>query len=482
MGSERKVSSNQDDKKSAAAEGPAAKVYKPGMNWCTFSPYRSRYLGIVSEKNDSISVIDCLSSESMQKTRTLKHSELIAVGSLHHSEILLTVSCNSIKFWDKTHLAQVKPREPASEFVFETRFLCGSLKEAPSWMSAQLHVLPDDQSIIIAKKDSKEIMIIDLVNKKSDIFTMDFVIRHSAFVEPHYLALGHENGIHLYNVLEKDYLKNPPLFKFDVPNLREFLIWPGGHLWAIGQDFRNTRYTICEFIPDQPLKPLIKLPEIIASGKYASPVITAGNFCYCPKGDPRDLLLKSLDPQTGITSLLKTANPKEEICFIFSTIRGVCADYWDGYLQFFALKEPPLLTQQELKETILSKTTLAPDPANMIAAYAFEYAPEFFAPAKQPQPDKKSDVIADLRNFIKEFSYEPKYREELKQLLSAILEKGERTYADCFDGCRELIKLVLEKEKTHLHYFSDKERELATFLILVKNLDEPMSDFKLVPR
>lgn len=331
---------------------------------------------------------------------------------------------------------------------------------------------------------------------KSEIVKMNFDIQDSAFIEPHYLALGHVNGIHLYNVLEKDYLKKPPLFSFDVPNFKNLIIWPGGHLWAIGNyddsDHGCVRYTICEFIPNQPLKPVIKLPEICSSSPYAQPVIVAGKFCYCPAGDPRGMMLKSLDPQTGKMHLLKAMVPEEEIQYIFSTIQGVCTKYWDinNQLVFGLLKEEtPLLTQKELKEAILSETKLTPDTAKIVAEYAFAYAPEFFAPAKQPQLKDEFNVVFDLNGYINKFVDLPDYQRELKILLSAISEKGDRTYADCLAGCPKLMGLVKAKEADRLRvYFYEKGMqviyrlsELAMYLIALKNLDDPMNEFKLIP-
>lgn len=482
MSFERKALFNQELKQDPTVRPTANEFLPSGRR--TFKPYQSRYLGVVSDRNDSVLVVDCSSSEAIKKTCILEHKNLIALGSLHHSETLLTVSTSGIKFWDKQCLAEDKPQKPSSEFAFETEFVCAALQLKDNYERAQVHILPNDQSIIIVKRNSPDIMLINLAEKKSEILKTDFYISDSVFVEPHYLALGHGDEISLYNVLEKDFIKNPPLIKLDVPNFGNLIVWPGGHLWAVGQYDDKVgywRYSIYEFDSHQSLKLVRKLPDIIESGVATRPVIVGGNFCFCPHGDSRPSKLKFYNPQTG---KMRKADFAKGIHHIFSTIRGLYVQCWnDKQMQFFPLEQPaPIIPYAELKDSILSNTSLSPDTANMVAKYV-GYSLEFFAPAVPPQLDTRSEVIEGLCDYINKFAHKRRLQEiqpELQKLLSSVSRKSDRSYTDLINDCPTLKKLAEGRRAGTLFIFDSDVMDLSVFLIMLQNLDEPVSEFQFV--
>lgn len=151
MSLERKGAIKQELKESDSVQMAKVKINisDGGRAWRAFHRYRSRYLGVVSHENDRMYVFDCSSAETMREQSILRHPGLIAIGELHHSETLFTVSKESIKFWNKSSLAtHDRVIKPTSEFAFETPIDCGSLVGDSNYGKAKLDVLPDDNLLL----------------------------------------------------------------------------------------------------------------------------------------------------------------------------------------------------------------------------------------------------------------------------------------------------------------------------------------------
>lgn len=469
-----------------------------------FSQYQSRYAGCEAFRSDVLAIIDFSSFRTTPKICFLYHPKLTAIGSLYNKEKnLITVSNDSINIWDADSLIwhddstitrQSMPNKtPYYTFTFE------ALYDHPQEFRrmGKLHALPDS-TCVLTHRGSSNVLTIDIAAKKSKIIKLTYSVNFSEFIEPHYLAMCHDKGISLYDVSKKDYLNKPPFAEFDIPRLENLLVWPGGHIWAIGQGneiwtigtgteeqehkkSESILFTFCNFKPGQPLKQTSQVPNVnndpyLRHGPAF--VIEEGQFCY-----HNSETLNSFNPHTGQTSILKN----DQKLSVYSTNQGLCMqNYFGPDLDFIQLPPPIFLSVQKSKERLYEVITTygqySHGPASIIAGYVGLFFKDFSPPERIPRGNKDIKILEQLNVWIHEFKDNQTVRDELIKLAESILIKRDKTYSDCVNDCPAL-KVLAEKNTSFLASLVTSDAKLiklAAFLKVIKNLDKPLGEFQLV--
>lgn len=456
-------------------------------NFFPFSAYEGEFLGCVDEYQ--VSVFDCKKKSVISQ---LVDRDIAAIAALHGSEGLVTVSSSGIKIWDndsQKHTDNPHPIfvKPTREIAFESHYDCTplSIGYRAGITKNQLYVLPDNKHFIYVGQHARDVLCIDFDKKKSEVFPLEFIANCSAYVEPHYLVLASCDHVHVYDLSQKDVFKKPSLMKFNIKNVRSICVWPGGHLWAIvrwksvdrnGYNVEAS-FTLCKFAPgtDKPLVQLFQSDEDI-HWSYAAPVIAAGKLYYCPvtPGFVRAIEIKSLDPQTGITQVVKKADAKQEIAQMVSTTEGLFLRYWDEKIaEFFPVTEQWPLTKDELKEAVLDSTKINQYVAGIIADYAVGFFKPNFPAPRPLLPEEEPNIQAELNAYIKQFGAETETGKEITKLLQSILDERTKNYSDLISSNSYLVNLLnvcsqwFPKVKP-----SPAEKSLAEFLVKLQNLDK----------